>query len=116
MAAESSRQRATTFSSMGTRAMKRWLVDAASRAKRRANALGWRRGLPLPMRTIFASLVACSAVVATGVVRADTTSLVGADPETAAALGSDVADGASIGVLQVNPALLVDVEERAHVG
>lgn len=66
-------------------------------------------------RALFFTTALVTATLA-GAARADTTALVGADPETAAAMGSDVADGASIGVLQVNPALLVDVEERAHVG
>ncbi|MGZ3477872.1 MAG: hypothetical protein ACXWUG_32075, partial [Polyangiales bacterium] len=68
------------------------------------------------MRRLTFTFVALSIPLFAGSARADTTSLLGPDPETAAALGSDVADGRAIGVLQVNPALLVGVEERAHVG
>jgi long-chain fatty acid transport protein len=50
------------------------------------------------------------------VARADATSLLSVDPETTAVSGSNVAYGRSIGVLVTNPALLVDVDERVHVG
>lgn len=62
------------------------------------------------------SLAAISALAFAASAHADTGTLIGPDPDTAAALGSDVADGQSIGAIFVNPALLPGVSERAHAG
>jgi long-subunit fatty acid transport protein len=61
-------------------------------------------------------IIAAAVLLIPSIAHADATSLAAVDPETGAVSGSNVAYGDSIGVLVTNPALLVNVDERVHLG